>query len=111
MPLPTSRVGTAGADRRCLRVDCRVGAVPAGREAVILLSVETLAVNDLRETLYRRVRKVAYPVKNGKLGTRCLTLQPVCGPVLPWGQRTVMLSMAHGTNILAEDTTWKSSLG
>lgn len=47
-----------------------MGDVPAGRAAVILLSVEALAVNDLRETFHHWVRPVAvaFPVKNEKLG-------------------------------------------
>ena len=45
-----------------------VGDVPAGADAVILLSVEELAVNDLRETFHHWVRTVSFPVKNGKLG-------------------------------------------
>lgn len=44
------------------------GEVPSGADAVVLLSVEELAVNDLRETFHHWVRTVAFPVTRGKLG-------------------------------------------
>lgn len=46
----------------------RVGDVPAGADAVVLLSVEELAVNDLRETFHHWVRTLAFPVVGGRLG-------------------------------------------
>lgn len=46
----------------------RSGGVPAGADAVILLSIEELAVNDLRETFHHWVRTVAFPFRSGKLG-------------------------------------------
>jgi hypothetical protein len=46
----------------------RHGDVPNGSDAVILLSVEELAVNDLRESFHHWVRTIALPVKNGELG-------------------------------------------
>jgi superfamily II DNA or RNA helicase len=46
----------------------RLGDVPAGTDALILLSVEELAVNDLRETFHHWVRTVIFPVKKGDLG-------------------------------------------
>lgn len=45
------------------------GSVPAGVDAVVLLSVEELAVNELRESFHHWVRTVAFPVANGQLGT------------------------------------------
>ena len=45
----------------------RIGAVPDGADALVLLSVEELAVNKLRETFHRWVRTVAFPVQNGLL--------------------------------------------
>ena len=44
--------------------------VPAGADAVILLSIEEIAVNDLRETFHRWVRTVAFPVQRRALGAR-----------------------------------------
>lgn len=46
----------------------RLGGVPAGADAVIRLTVEELAVNDLRETFHHWVRSVSFPVKDGRLG-------------------------------------------
>jgi superfamily II DNA or RNA helicase len=44
------------------------GAVPAGVQALVLLTVEEMAVNDLRETLHHWVRTLAIPVTASDLG-------------------------------------------
>lgn len=54
-----------GVSRWCVRK----GEVPNGADAVLLLSVEEIAVNELRETFHHWVRTVAFPIKKGKLGT------------------------------------------
>ena len=46
----------------------RAGGVPDGADAVVLLSVEEIGVNELRETFHRWVRTVPLPVRNGELG-------------------------------------------
>jgi len=46
----------------------RLGGVPAGAQALILLSVEELAVNDLREAFHHWVRTIAFPVVAGSIG-------------------------------------------
>lgn len=46
----------------------RRAALPADVEALILLSVEELAVNDLRETFHHWVRTIAFPLVRGRLG-------------------------------------------
>jgi hypothetical protein len=46
----------------------RLSSIPAGADAVVLLSVEELAVNDLRETFHHWVRTVAFEVRRGELG-------------------------------------------
>ena len=46
----------------------RRGGLPANVEAAVLLSVEELAVNELRETFHNTVRTVALPVRDGSLG-------------------------------------------
>ena len=46
----------------------RRGGVPTGADALVLLSVEELAVNRLRETFHRWVRTLALPVRGGELG-------------------------------------------
>lgn len=45
------------------------GPVPQGVDALMLLTVEEMAVNELRETFHHWVRTVALPVSKGVLGT------------------------------------------
>ena len=52
------------------------GEVPAGAAALVLLTVEEMAVNDLRETLHHWVRTLAIPVAGGELGE----VLPYAGP-------------------------------
>jgi hypothetical protein len=47
----------------------RCGSVPDGADALLLLTVEELAVNELRESLHLWVRTIAVPVSDGHLGT------------------------------------------
>ncbi len=47
------------------RWTARRGGVPEDAAAVVLLSVEELAVNELRETFHRWVRTLAFPVRDG----------------------------------------------
>ncbi len=44
------------------------GAVPEGADALLLLTVEEMAVNELRETFHHWVRTVVLPVKDGVVG-------------------------------------------
>lgn len=44
------------------------GEVPSGADALLVLTVEEMAVNELRETFHHWVRTVAFPVKAGDLG-------------------------------------------
>lgn len=46
----------------------RYGAVPAGAEAVVLLTVEELATNGLRETFHHWTRTLRWTVVDGELG-------------------------------------------
>jgi hypothetical protein len=46
----------------------RVGGVPSGADAVLLLTVEELAVNELRESFHHWVRTLAFPIRKGELG-------------------------------------------
>ena len=55
-------------DQQVSRWTVRLGDVPANADAVVLLSIEELAVNKLRETFHRWVRTLAFPVRDGKLG-------------------------------------------
>ena len=53
--------------------------LPGGAEAVVLLTVEELAVNELREAFHHWVRTLAWPVVKGRLGP----LLPHC-PAREW---------------------------
>lgn len=53
-----------------------VGGVAPGDDATLLLTVEELAVNELREPFHHWVRTLAFPVRGGRLGAAC----PVPGP-------------------------------
>ncbi len=55
-------------DRQVSRWTVRLGGVPNGADALVLFSIEELAVNELRETFHRWVRTLAFPVQDGKLG-------------------------------------------
>jgi superfamily II DNA or RNA helicase len=50
------------------RWSVRIGGVPKDAEALLLLSAEELAVNDLRESFHHWVRTLAFPVRDGSLG-------------------------------------------
>ncbi|WP_205964757.1 DISARM system SNF2-like helicase DrmD [Ramlibacter agri] len=52
------------------------GEVPSGADALLVLTVEEMAVNELRETFHHWVRTVAFPVKAGDLGAEL----PYAGP-------------------------------
>jgi hypothetical protein len=49
------------------RWTCRVGALPPGMDAIVLLTVEEMAVNDLREPFHHWVRTYRFAVRNGEL--------------------------------------------
>lgn len=46
----------------------RFGDMPAGMEALVLLTVEELAINELRETFHHWIRTLRFPVRGGRLG-------------------------------------------
>lgn len=46
----------------------RTGGVPKGVDALLLMSVEELAVNDLRESFHHWVRTIIFPIRDGKVG-------------------------------------------
>jgi superfamily II DNA or RNA helicase len=56
-----------GGPKSATRWSARVGPVPQGADALVLLTLEELAVNELREPCHHWVRTVALPVKAGKL--------------------------------------------
>jgi hypothetical protein len=57
-----------GTGEEVSRWTVRRAMLPAGVDALVLLSVEELAVNDLRETFHHWVRTIVFPVTKGRLG-------------------------------------------
>ena len=57
-----------GTGEEVSRWTVRCAPLPPGADALVLLSVEELAVNELRETFHHWVRTIAFPVSNGNLG-------------------------------------------
>ena len=55
-------------ERQVSRWTVRLGEIPSDADALLLLSIEELAVNELRETFHRWVRTVTFPVVDGELG-------------------------------------------
>ncbi|MBU3679561.1 MAG: DNA helicase [Candidatus Kapabacteria bacterium] len=66
-----------GTGEEVSRWTVRRAQVPAGVDALVLLSVEELAVNALRETFHHWVRTVVFPVVNGTVGAP-LPHAPAC---------------------------------
>ena len=58
-----------GTNEDVSRWTVRLTTLPPGTDALVLLSVEELAVNDLRETFHHWVRTIVYPVTAGQLGS------------------------------------------
>ena len=57
-----------GGPSAATRWTVRAGEVPGGAEALVLLTIEELAVNELREPCHHWVRTLAFPVNGGALG-------------------------------------------
>lgn len=64
-----TRLRFPGTDEEVSRWTVRLGGVPDGVDAVVLLHLEELAVNGLRESFHHWVRTVGLPVRRGKLGS------------------------------------------
>ncbi len=60
--------GQSGSEREASRWAVHRGDVPSGADALLVVSVEELAINELRETFHHWVRTVRFPVKDGRLG-------------------------------------------
>ena len=54
----------------------RLGGVPPDAEALILLSIEELGVNELRESFHHWVRTIAFPVRDGRIGNPHSLMDP-----------------------------------
>ena len=52
----------------------RLGGVPPGAEALILLSIEELGVNGLRESFHHWVRTVGFAIRGGRIGSPLMDL-------------------------------------
>ena len=63
-----TRLRFPGTGKEVSRWTVRLGGVPAGADALVRVTMEELAVNDLRETFHHWVRSVSFPVKRGTLG-------------------------------------------
>lgn len=63
-----ARFPGAAAHGRATRWSVRQGAVPQGGDALLLLTLEELAVNELRETFHHWVRTLTLPIVGGELG-------------------------------------------
>jgi superfamily II DNA or RNA helicase len=57
-----------GGPAAATRWTVRSGDVPAGADALLLLTIEELAVNELREPCHHWVRTIAFPIRGGSLG-------------------------------------------
>ncbi len=57
----------AGRDLGATRWTLRLGGVPSGADCLILLTLEELAVNELREPFHHWVRTLRFPVRDGEL--------------------------------------------
>ena len=78
----------------------RVGGVPDGADAAVLLSVEELAVNELRETFHHWVRTLIFPIRQGALGT---PLRHVPARELRGGQPTKAVSQDDRAREILDD--------
>lgn len=58
-----------GAEDQATRWTVRRGPVPEGADALVLLSVEELAINELRESFHHWVRTWVLPVRKGELSS------------------------------------------
>ncbi len=56
-----------GGPSAATRWTVRRAEVPGGHDALVLLTIEELAVNELREPCHHWVRTLAYPVRNGRI--------------------------------------------
>lgn len=59
--------GAAG-DLAATRWTTRTGEVPTGADALLLLTVEEIAANELRETFHHWIRTLRIPIRDGELG-------------------------------------------
>lgn len=78
----------------------RQGPVPQGADAVLLLTVEELAVNELREPFHHWVRTLRFAVRSGDLAERLGHVPPGC---LEPGQRVTEEALVEQAQDLWDD--------
>lgn len=61
--------GSRAGEHKASRWIVRTGAVPAGADALVLLTVEELAINELREPFHHWTRTYRIPISGGELGS------------------------------------------
>lgn len=80
--------------RSATRWTVRQGDVPVGADALLLLTVEELGVNDLRESFHQWVRTIVLPIRKGKLSAplphRAATELRAAGTTAPSAARTAV---------------------
>lgn len=96
--------GPKAATRWCVR---EAEDLPEGADALVLLTLEELAVNELREPCHHWVRTVALPVKNGVLGEALAHRPPTAwqeqgGAVTPDAARGVWEDIEDEAKALVE---------
>ena len=74
-PLMTKAISSLGRRRfpganSVSRWTARYGDVPSGADAVVLMHVEELGVNELRETFHHWIRTYRFTIKDGEIGER-----------------------------------------
>ena len=87
-------------DSQVSRWTVRRGGLPTGMEGAIVLSVEELAVNELRETFHNPVRRVAFDLNGDVLGDPA----PADWPLLEDSadSQPTADDMAHGASLLED---------
>lgn len=78
--------GGGGSEQPASRWTVRYGDVPTEADGLLLLTVEELAVNDLREPFHHWVRTLRYPIRHGELGEMLSHLPAAADRPAPTGE-------------------------
>jgi len=89
-----------GTGEEVSRWTVRRAPLPAGADAWVMLNVEELAVNDLRETFHHWVRTLVFPVSGGQLGA---PLPHLSALQLRGGQATTDKAQHDAARMIVED--------
>ena len=88
-----ARARFPGEQQRASRWLVRYGDIPAGMDGLLLLTVEELGVNDLRETFHHWVQTLRFALRDGELGE-------LLEQVSPLGDQT--MAAENNSEIIAE---------